>query len=63
MQKRKTHFEQIPIELVKKIAEEDVLDDAADETESVPLDGNRNRAGYGRKSESSPNSSQPWKSD
>jgi hypothetical protein len=26
MQKSNTHFEQIPVELVKKIAEEDVLD-------------------------------------
>ena len=26
MQKSKTHFEQIPVELVKKIAKEDVLD-------------------------------------
>lgn len=27
MQKSKTHFEQIPVELVKKIAKEDVSDD------------------------------------
>jgi hypothetical protein len=26
----KTHFEQIPLEIVKKIAEEDIPDDAAD---------------------------------
>ena len=42
MHKSKTHFEQIPIELVKKIAEEDVLDEKVDETESDPLDGSRN---------------------
>ncbi|HVA01276.1 MAG TPA: hypothetical protein VMV34_06425 [Terriglobia bacterium] len=27
--KPKTHFEQVPLEIVKKIAEEDILDDEA----------------------------------
>jgi hypothetical protein len=28
--KTQTHFEQVPLEIVKKIAEEDISDDAAD---------------------------------
>jgi hypothetical protein len=28
--KPKTHFEQVPLEIVKKIAEEEILDDEAD---------------------------------
>ena len=34
MQRPKTHFEQIPVEVVKKIAEE-VQDDGADESDSA----------------------------
>jgi hypothetical protein len=39
-EKPKTHFEQVPLEIVKKIAEEDIPDDEANEADvTVELPG------------------------
>lgn len=40
MQKSKTHFEQVPLELVKKIAKEDVSDDNDEKNGAVTTKGN-----------------------
>ena len=34
-EKPKTHFEQVPLEIVKKIAKEDVLEDVSDEADEA----------------------------
>jgi len=40
---RKTHFEQVPLEIVKKIAKEDILDDAETGADASVEPGSKKR--------------------